>query len=70
VPSEVATKQPSAAAILSSAVISMEVTKDDLQNIALGTFPKIPDGIEPENFVVPVLAAEQTLQWRNASSGV
>jgi hypothetical protein len=43
-------------------LISMEVTKDVLQNIALGTFPKIPDGIEPEDFVVPVLAAEQTRQ--------
>jgi hypothetical protein len=49
-------------------LISMEVTKDVLQNIALGTFPKIPDGIEPEDFVVPVLAAEQTRQSRNASN--
>jgi hypothetical protein len=49
-------------------LISMEVTKDVLQNIAFGTFPKIPDGIEPEDFVVPVLAAEQTRQSRNASN--
>ena len=49
-------------------LISMEVTKDVLQNIALGTFPNIPDGIEPEDFVVPVLAAEQTRQSRKASN--